>query len=48
MVRLWETSNECSILVVKPAVELFPSVRTLESFVGPWPFFQFLDPVHSR
>jgi hypothetical protein len=21
---------------------------TLQPFVGPWPLFQFLDPIHSR
>jgi hypothetical protein len=23
-------------------------IMTLQPFVGPWPLFQFLDPIHSR
>jgi hypothetical protein len=27
---------------------LYKSSKALQSFVGPWPLFQFLDPIHSQ
>jgi hypothetical protein len=36
--RVQEKAEEAIIIIIMP----------VELFVGPWPLFQFLDPIHSR
>jgi hypothetical protein len=35
-------------LIKEVNIKILFIITTLQPFAGPWPLFQFLDPIHSR
>jgi hypothetical protein len=47
--RMGSSSHELKLAVLLFQSELFTNLSlALQSFVGPWSLFQFLNPIHNR